>query len=57
MPAPGPVQQHRAALRAAGGFAEECRHQAAVVAQADARDRYLATFMDAALEDVERSDE
>ena len=70
-PVSGRVQQHRASLRAAGlrpiqiwvpdtrrsGFAEECRRQAAVVAQADARDRDLATFMDAALEDVERSDE
>ena len=70
-PASGRVQEHRAALRAAGlrpiqiwvpdtsrpGFTEECRRQAAVVAQADAADRGLATLLDAIHADLERSDE
>ena len=65
MPAPVShrVQKRRAALRAAGlrpiqiwvpdtrrpGFAEECRRQARVVAEADAADHDLNAFMDAAL--------
>jgi len=61
------VQKRRAAMRAAGlrpiqiwvpdtrrpGFAEECRRQALVVAQADATDRDLRDFMDAALLDLD----
>lgn len=61
------VQKHRIALRAAGlrpiqiwvpdtrrpGFAEECRRQAQVVAQADMADRSLMDFMDAALLDLD----
>ena len=61
------VQKRRAALRAAGlrpvqiwvpdtrrpGFAEECRRQAQVIAQADAADRDLQDFMDAALMDLD----
>lgn len=65
------VKKHRDALRAAGlrpiqiwvpdtrrpGFAEEVRRQCAIVAAADAGDRDLQDFMDAALLDLEPSDE
>lgn len=61
------VNKHRAALRAAGlrpiqiwvpdtrqpGFSEEARRQCAVVAAADAGDRDLQDFMDAALLDLD----
>lgn len=61
------VQKRRDALRAAGlrpiqiwvpdtrhpGFAEECRRQARVVAAADAVDRDLDAFLDAALLDLD----
>jgi len=61
------VQKRRDALRAAGlrpvqiwvpdtrrpNFAEECRRQARIVATADAVDRDLDDFMDAALADLE----
>jgi hypothetical protein len=61
------VKKHRAALRAAGlrpiqiwvpdtrrpGFAEEVRRQCAIVAAADAGDRHLQDFMDAALLDLD----
>ncbi|QLH16435.1 antitoxin MazE family protein [Paracoccus pantotrophus] len=61
------VQRRRDALRAAGlrpvqiwvpdtrrpGFADECRRQAALVAQADRRDAGLDDFMDAALFDMD----
>ena len=69
MPAPVTqrVQKRRDALRAAGlrpiqiwvpdtrrpGFAEECRRQARIVAAADAEDRELGAFMDAALLDMD----
>lgn len=69
MPAPVSerVQKRRDALRAAGlrpvqiwvpdtrqpGFAEECQRQARVVAAADAVDRELDAFMDAALFDLD----
>jgi hypothetical protein len=57
------VQKRREALRATGlrplqiwipdtrkpGFAEECHRQSLVVAKADASDRDLEDFMDAAL--------
>lgn len=60
------VQKRRDHLRAAGlrpvqiwvpdtrrsGFAEECRRQANVVAQADMHDSELADFLDAALDDL-----
>jgi len=60
------VQKRRAALRAAGlrpiqiwvpdtrraGFAEECRRQSRMVAAADAADRDLEDFLDAALVDL-----
>ena len=60
------VQKRRDALRAAGlrplqiwvpdtrrpGFAEECRRQARMAAIADAADRDLGDFMDAALADL-----
>jgi hypothetical protein len=35
------------------GFADECRRQSIVVAAADAADRDLDTFLEAALADVE----
>jgi hypothetical protein len=35
------------------GFAEECRRQSRIVAKADAADRDLAEFMDAALADLD----
>lgn len=61
------VQKRREALRAAGlrpvqiwvpdtrrpGFAEECRRQSLVVAAADAADRDLDDFLDAALADLD----
>lgn len=61
------VRKHRDALRAAGlrpvqiwvpdtrhpGFAEECRRQSRLVAQADKADRALQQFMDDALADVD----
>ena len=61
------VRKRRAALRAEGlrpvqmwmvdtrrrGFAEECRRQSEVVAQADLEDRDLLAAMDRALEDVD----
>jgi hypothetical protein len=57
------VQKHREALRASGlrpvqiwvpdtrkpGFAKECRRQATIAAAADATDRDLDLFLDAAL--------
>lgn len=60
------VQKRRAALRAAGlrplqiwvpdtrrpGFAEECRRQSQVVAQADMADTDMLDFLDAALLDL-----
>ena len=60
------VQKHRAALRMAGlrpvqiwvpdtrrpDFAEECRRQSILVAQADSADTAMQQFMDAALADV-----
>lgn len=61
------VQRHRDALRTAGlrpvqiwvpdtrrpHFAEECRRQSRVVAQADLADSEMRQFMDAALVDVD----
>jgi hypothetical protein len=61
------VQRRRDALRAAGlrpvqiwvpdtrrpGFDEECRRQSRVVAEADAADRDLGDFLDAALADLD----
>jgi hypothetical protein len=61
------VRRRRDALRAAGlrpvqiwvpdarrpGFDDECRRQSAVVAAADAADRDLDAFLDAALSDIE----
>ncbi|WP_290797453.1 antitoxin MazE family protein [Halomonas sp.] len=61
------VKKHRAALRAAGlrpiqiwvpdtrqpGFAQEARRQCAIVAAADAGDRDLEDFMDAAFQDLD----
>lgn len=60
------VQRRRDTLRAAGlrpvqiwvpdtrrpGFAEECRRQSGIVAAADAADRDLHSFMDAAWADL-----
>ncbi len=60
------VQKRRDHLRAAGlrpvqiwvpdtrrpGFTDECRRQANVVAEADAHDRELSDFLDAALDDL-----
>ena len=65
------VQKRRDALRAAGlrpvqiwvpdtrrpGFVEECRRQSRVVAAADAQDRDLEAFLDAALADLAGEDE
>lgn len=65
------VQRRRDAMRAAGlrplqiwvpdsrkvGFAAECRRQSIVIAQAEAGDRELAGFMDAALVDLGEVDE
>jgi len=64
------VQKRRIALRKAGlrpvqlwvpdtrrrGFAAECRRQSRLAARADRRDAALLGFMDAALEDLWRSD-
>ncbi|WP_420962699.1 antitoxin MazE family protein [Brucella sp. IR073] len=64
------VKKRREALRAAGlrpvqiwvpdtrqrGFADECRRQARLVAAADAADRDLDAFMDAALFDLDETD-
>lgn len=61
------VRKRRDALRAAGlrpvqiwvpdlrrpGFAEECRRQSLVVAEADAADPDLGGFLDAALADLD----
>lgn len=61
------VQKHRDALRMAGfrlvqiwvpdtrrpDFAEECRRQCLLVAQADSTDMAMQQFMDEALVDVE----
>ncbi|WP_457106659.1 antitoxin MazE family protein [Methylobacterium sp. P5_C11] len=61
------VRKRRDALRAAGlrpvqiwvpdtsrpGFVEECRRQALLVAEADAADRELHAFLDAALTDLD----
>ena len=61
------VQKHRDALRMAGlrpvqiwvtdtrrqGFAEECRRQCLLVAQADSADAAMQQFMDGALADVD----
>jgi hypothetical protein len=60
------VRKHRDTLRAAGlrpvqiwvpdtrrpGFAQECRRQSRLVAEADARDRELQDFMDSAFDDL-----
>lgn len=65
------VHKRREALRAAGlrplqiwvpdtrqpGFAEECRRQSLLVAQADAADRELLDFMDAVLTDLDEGKE
>ena len=65
------VQKRRDALRAAGlrpvqiwvpdtrrpGFSEECRRQARLVAAGDAADRDLDAFLDAALDDLDRTAE
>ncbi|MBV8648415.1 MULTISPECIES: antitoxin MazE family protein [Betaproteobacteria] len=62
-----PVQKRRDALRKAGlrpvliwvpdtrrpGFAEECRRQCLLVAQADSTDMAMQQFMDETLPDVE----
>ena len=61
------VRKRRDALRAAGlrpvqiwvpdtrrpGFADECRRQSRLVAQADEHDRELGAFLDAGLADLE----
>jgi len=61
------VQKHREALRKAGlrpvqiwvpdtrraGFAEECRRQSRLAAQADAADSDLQDWMDEALKDLD----
>jgi hypothetical protein len=61
------VQKHRDTLRMAGlrlvqiwvpdtrrpGFAEECRRQCLLVAQADSADTAMHQFMDEALADVD----
>lgn len=65
------VQKRRDAMRAAGlrpiqiwvpdtrrpGFAEECRRQSRIVAAADAADRGLDAFSEAALADLGTEDE
>jgi hypothetical protein len=62
------VRKRRASLRRAGlrpvqiwvpdtrrpGFAEECRRQSRLIAEADRADTDLAFFMDAALTDIDR---
>lgn len=61
------VQKRREVLRRAGlrplqiwvpdtrrpGFAEECRRQSGIVAEADKRDADLGSFLDAALDDLD----
>lgn len=61
------VQKHRESLRNSGlrpiqiwvpdtrraGFAEECRRQSQLVAEAERMDSALASFMDDALADIE----
>ena len=61
------VQKRRAALRMAGlrpvqiwvpdtrqpGFAEACRRQSMLIAQADAADQDLSEFIEAALTDID----
>jgi len=61
------VQKHRDALRQAGlrpvqlwvpdtrrpDFAQECQRQSLLAAQADAADKSLRTFMDAALAELD----
>lgn len=61
------VNKHRAGLRAAGlrpvqiwvpdtrspGFAEECRRQSRLIAEADKADTEMQGFMDEALADVD----
>jgi Protein of unknown function (DUF3018) len=63
------VQKHRDSLRASGlrpvqiwvpdtrrpGFAEECSRQSRLVAAADAGDRDLDAFMEAALSDLDEA--
>jgi hypothetical protein len=67
MPVNERVQKRRASLRASGlrplqiwvpdtrrpGFADECRRQSIVVAQADLEDEELKTFLEGALGDAE----
>ena len=67
MPTSQRVQKRRNALREAGlrplqiwvadtrapGFAEECHRQSLVMAKADAKDKELMAFLDAALEDLD----
>ena len=64
------VRKRRDAMRAAGlrpvqiwvpdtrrpGFAEECRRQSRLVAEADARDVELGDFLDASLADLRDGD-
>jgi hypothetical protein len=71
MPVNERVQKRRQTLRAAGlrplqiwvpdtrrpGFAEECRRQSLLVARADAADQDVRAFMDAALADLDETDE
>ncbi len=61
------VQKHREALRQAGlrpvqiwvpdtrrpGFAQECRRQSLLLAQADQKDQDMRDLMDAALADID----
>jgi len=61
------VQKHREALRQAGlrpvqiwvpdtrrpGFAQECRRQSLLLAQADQKDQDMQDLMDAALADID----
>jgi len=61
------VQKHREALREAGlrpvqiwvpdtrrpGFAQECRRQSLLLAQADQKDQDMQDLMDAALADID----
>ncbi|MDY0072466.1 MAG: antitoxin MazE family protein [Thauera sp.] len=65
------VQKHRDALRQAGlrpvqlwvpdtrrpDFAEECRRQSSLVAQADSRDHELEAMLETALDDLEGWDD
>jgi len=67
----GRVRMRREALKAAGfrpvqiwapdtrsaGFAEECRRQSNLIAEAEKEDREIAAFVDAALEDLAQSGE